>query len=179
LSSISAKKANVLKKLCDKKLMMLRFSIAHKHKLLAIGAASGGVLWSQNNEHDENYEYHRKTLLESSLASPSLNAGADENTPLPTREEQVTRLKTTKVFDVLVVGGGATGSGVALDAATRGLSTALVERGDFGNETSSRSTKLIWAGIRYIATAISALMRFHNVSRPVEAIKDFVGGRLF
>jgi glycerol-3-phosphate dehydrogenase len=151
---------------------MLRFSVAHKHKLLAIGAASGGVLWTQN-KHDGNYEYHRKTLLESS-ASSSLNAAADEK-PLPTREDQVTRLKKTKIFDVLVVGGGATGSGVALDAATRGLSTALVERGDFGNETSSRSTKLIWAGIRYSATAISALLRFHNVSRPVEAIKDFVG----
>jgi len=43
-----------------------------------------------------------------------------------------------------IVGGGATGSGTALDAASRGLSTALIERADFGNETSSRSTKLIW-----------------------------------
>jgi glycerol-3-phosphate dehydrogenase len=77
-------------------------------------------------------------------------------------------------LDVLVVGGGCTGSGTALDAATRGLSTALVERYDFGSETSSRSTKLIWAGIRYIATAVSALLRWHNVTRPVDALGDFV-----
>ena len=43
-------------------------------------------------------------------------------------------------FDVLVVGGGITGAGVALDAATRGYSVALVERGDYANGTSSRST---------------------------------------
>ena len=54
-------------------------------------------------------------------------------------------------FDVLVIGGGATGAGVALDAATRGLRTALVERMDFGSGTSSKSSKLIHGGIRYLA----------------------------
>ena len=54
-------------------------------------------------------------------------------------------------FDVLVIGGGATGAGVALDAATRGLRTALVERLDFGSGTSSKSSKLIHGGIRYLA----------------------------
>jgi glycerol-3-phosphate dehydrogenase len=51
-------------------------------------------------------------------------------------------------FDILVIGGGATGSGVALDAATRGLKVALVEQEDFASGTSSRSTKLIHGGIR-------------------------------
>lgn len=88
------------------------------------------------------------------------------------RSEQILRLQSQE-FDILVVGGGATGSGAALDAATRGLSTALIERGDFGNETSSRSTKLIWAGIRYIATGLSSLLRLRNVTRPMEAVKDF------
>jgi glycerol-3-phosphate dehydrogenase len=74
---------------------------------------------------------------------------------------------------VLVVGGGATGAGTVLDAATRGLSAALIERGDFGCETSSRSTKLIWAGIRYVATAVSSLLRWRNVTRPIEAVRDF------
>ena len=91
---------------------------------------------------------------------------------LPSRQEQIEALKRTS-FDVLVVGGGATGSGAALDAVTRGLSTALIERGDFGNETSSRSTKLIWAGIRYIATAVSSLLRFKNLSQPLQALSDF------
>ncbi len=56
----------------------------------------------------------------------------------------------TKQFDVLVVGGGVTGAGVALDAATRGLSTALVEQRDFGSGTSSRSSKLFHGGLRYL-----------------------------
>ncbi len=55
-------------------------------------------------------------------------------------------------FDVLVVGGGATGLGIAVDAATRGLRTALVEAGDFAQSTSSRSTKLIHGGVRYLAS---------------------------
>jgi glycerol-3-phosphate dehydrogenase len=53
-------------------------------------------------------------------------------------------------FDVLVIGGGITGAGVALDAATRGYSVALVERNDFASGTSSKSTKLAHGGIRYL-----------------------------
>lgn len=53
-------------------------------------------------------------------------------------------------FDVLVIGGGITGAGVALDAATRGYSVALVERHDFASGTSSKSTKLAHGGIRYL-----------------------------
>src|SRR5438128_5193246 len=53
-------------------------------------------------------------------------------------------------FDVLVIGGGITGCGVALDAATRGLRTALVERDDFASGTSSKSSKLVHGGLRYL-----------------------------
>ncbi|HZU71950.1 MAG TPA: glycerol-3-phosphate dehydrogenase/oxidase [Acidimicrobiales bacterium] len=55
-----------------------------------------------------------------------------------------------QTFDVLVVGGGITGAGVALDAAARGLSTALVERADLGSGTSSKSSKLVHGGLRYL-----------------------------
>ena len=51
-------------------------------------------------------------------------------------------------FDVLVIGGGITGLGVAVDAATRGLKVALVERDDFASGTSSKSSKLIHGGVR-------------------------------
>jgi FAD dependent oxidoreductase len=85
---------------------------------------------------------------------------------VPTRTEQVKRLHNAnnidQSYDVLVVGGGATGCGIALDSSRRGINTALIERGDFGTETSARSTKLIWAGIRYIATAVSKLIRWNN-----------------
>ena len=55
-------------------------------------------------------------------------------------------------FDVLVIGGGATGLGIAVDAVTRGFRTALVEAGDFAQATSSRSTKLVHGGVRYLAS---------------------------
>src|SRR5580765_5603437 len=53
-------------------------------------------------------------------------------------------------FDLLVVGGGITGAGVALDAASRGLRTALIERDDFASGTSSKSSKLVHGGLRYL-----------------------------
>ncbi|NXW64796.1 GPDM protein, partial [Eurystomus gularis] len=75
----------------------------------------------------------------------------------PTREEQILALQTAGEFDVLVIGGGATGCGCALDAVTRGLKTALLERDDFSSGTSSRSTKLIHGGVRYLQKAIMNL----------------------
>ena len=62
-------------------------------------------------------------------------------------------------FDVLIIGGGATGCGIAVDAATRGLKTALIERYDFAEGTSSRSTKLVHGGVRYLEAAVKKLDR--------------------
>ncbi len=74
------------------------------------------------------------------------------------RERLLKRLRAER-FDLLVIGGGATGCGIALDAAARGLRTALVEREDFGSGTSSRSTKLIHGGVRYLEMAFKRLDR--------------------
>ncbi|MGZ6975686.1 MAG: FAD-dependent oxidoreductase, partial [Acidimicrobiia bacterium] len=65
------------------------------------------------------------------------------------RADALRRLGSER-FDVLVIGGGITGAGVALDAASRGLSTALVERDDFASGTSSKSSKLVHGGLRYL-----------------------------
>lgn len=65
------------------------------------------------------------------------------------RDEMVRRLGSEE-FDLLVIGGGITGVGVALDAASRGLRTALVERDDFASGTSSKSSKLVHGGLRYL-----------------------------
>lgn len=65
------------------------------------------------------------------------------------RDRALARL-ASETFDVLVVGGGITGAGVALDAASRGLRTALVEKDDFASGTSSKSSKLIHGGLRYL-----------------------------
>ncbi len=74
------------------------------------------------------------------------------------REANIESLKKNS-FDILVIGGGATGTGVALDAATRGLKVALVERDDFSAGTSSRSTKLIHGGVRYLEQAVKKFDR--------------------
>ncbi len=68
------------------------------------------------------------------------------------RESLLAQLADTdQIFDFVVIGGGATGLGVAVDAATRGYSVALFERADFTKATSSRSTKLVHGGVRYLA----------------------------
>ncbi len=73
--------------------------------------------------------------------------------PIPfsclTRAKEIAFFKKTR-FDLVVIGGGITGAGVALDAASRGLKVALLEKGDFASGTSSKSTKLIHGGLRYL-----------------------------
>jgi glycerol-3-phosphate dehydrogenase len=70
-------------------------------------------------------------------------------------------------FDVVVVGGGITGAGVALDAATRGYSVALVERHDFASGTSSRSSKLVHGGLRYLQNFDLGLVREALIERQI------------
>jgi len=81
------------------------------------------------------------------------------------REQVLEILKNGTVFDMLVIGGGATGCGVALDAASRGLSVALVEKNDFAEGTSGRSTKLLHGGVRYLESAVKHLdpVQYHLV----------------
>lgn len=74
------------------------------------------------------------------------------------RDELKTAL-AAESFDVLVIGGGITGAGIALDAASRGLKTALIEKSDFAYGTSSRSTKLIHGGLRYLKQLEFALVK--------------------
>jgi len=114
-----------------------------------------------------------RVLLTRHAGSPALRTLSTTSVRgTPTREEQIVRLREEH-FDVLVVGGGATGAGTALDAATRGMSTACIERGDFGCETSARSTKLLWAGIRYIGTGVAALFSRRLLTNPVATLQTF------
>lgn len=75
---------------------------------------------------------------------------------MPSRADQLHSLQNEE-FDILIIGGGASGVGCALDATSRGLKTALVEMDDFASGTSSRSTKLIHGGVRYLQKAIMGL----------------------
>ncbi|MDB5875459.1 MAG: aerobic glycerol-3-phosphate dehydrogenase-like protein, partial [Ramlibacter sp.] len=67
------------------------------------------------------------------------------------RQQLVSQLARPITYDVAIIGGGATGLGVALDAAARGFSVVLVESHDFAKGTSSRATKLVHGGVRYLA----------------------------
>jgi glycerol-3-phosphate dehydrogenase len=80
------------------------------------------------------------------------------------RSVALERLRSEE-FDVLVIGGGVTGAGVALDAAARGLRTALVERADFASGTSSKSSKLVHGGLRYLQQREFRLVHENLVER--------------
>jgi len=71
--------------------------------------------------------------------------------PLFDRARGIEQLQQTPIWDIAIIGGGATGLGIAVDAATRGYKTLLVEQADFAKGTSSRSTKLVHGGVRYLA----------------------------
>src|SRR5262245_38600862 len=75
------------------------------------------------------------------------------------RGENLERVRAREPWDVLIIGGGATGLGTAVDAAARGYRTLLLEAHDFAQGTSSRSTKLIHGGVRYLAQGNYALVR--------------------
>ncbi|EQC32218.1 hypothetical protein SDRG_09970 [Saprolegnia diclina VS20] len=94
---------------------------------------------------------------------------------VPERATQLAKLEN-EAFDVVVIGGGATGAGCALDAATRGMKVALLERNDFGAGTSGRSTKLIHGGIRYLETAFMKLDKaaFDLVTEALEERKHML-----
>lgn len=87
----------------------------------------------------------------------NVNREKNEQVEPPLSRNQLMASLKKDHFDVLVIGGGATGAGAALDAATRGLKTALIESHDFAFGTSSRSTKLVHGGIRYLENAIKHL----------------------
>ena len=83
-----------------------------------------------------------------------------------TRRQSLGRLAEEQ-FDVLIIGGGITGAGIALDATLRGLRTALIEKRDFASGTSSRSTKLIHGGLRYLEHFDFALVREALLERAI------------
>lgn len=118
----------------------MQFKLAAWASCLAVGASSG-------------------LIINSSLVHAKHQ---DDATPkpldkVPTRQHNIAKLKQFSrdaPMDMLVIGGGATGAGCTLDAATRGLKVALVERSDFASGTSSQSTKLVHGGVRYLEKAV-------------------------
>ncbi len=80
------------------------------------------------------------------------------------RNELISKIENTKSWDVIIIGGGASGLGAAIESVTRGYKTLLLEQYDFTSGTSSRSTKLVHGGVRYLAQG--------NISLVLEALKE-------
>lgn len=108
----------------------------------AVGAVTGLRLWM---EHDD-YGTRKKINREEEQA-------IHKWVPLDRSKTLENLAQTDEPYDLLIIGGGATGTGCALDAARRGLRVALIERGDFASGTSSKSTKLLHGGVRYLEKA--------------------------
>ncbi|KAF9425777.1 mitochondrial glycerol-3-phosphate dehydrogenase [Entomortierella beljakovae] len=101
-----------------------------------------------------------RMLQEGPGAIKDINAAKEkskDSVPPSTPVAASDKAEDSDVFDLLIIGGGATGAGCALDAATRGLKVAMVERDDFSSGTSSRSTKLVHGGVRYLEKAFREL----------------------
>ncbi|MEI8400030.1 MAG: glycerol-3-phosphate dehydrogenase/oxidase [Alcaligenaceae bacterium] len=99
--------------------------------------------------------------------APQTSLGAERASPTPLRTDRAElfeRLAEDKTYDLAIIGGGATGLGLALDAASRGYSVVLIDATDFAKGTSSRSTKLVHGGVRYLAQG--------NVSLVYEALHE-------
>ncbi|XP_042429233.1 glycerol-3-phosphate dehydrogenase SDP6, mitochondrial-like isoform X1 [Zingiber officinale] len=139
----------------DPSLCILNMAAASRFKGLGAVLAASGASWaavalvqpptaSASERGPSGIDFARRKI-------------ADPFAVVPPREVQESALIGTSPInplDVLVIGGGATGCGVALDAATRGLRVGLVEREDFSSGSSSRSTKLVHGGVRYLEKAV-------------------------
>jgi glycerol-3-phosphate dehydrogenase len=92
------------------------------------------------------------------------------------RRQRLDSLQQKKPFDLLVIGGGATGCGIAVDAASRGLSVAMIDKNDLAEGTSSRSTKLVHGGVRYLEMAVKKLdlAQYHLVKEGLDERGTFL-----
>lgn len=121
-------------------------SLKKAGKYLLIGTGVGLVSFGSYNAYLKLEYQHNWSKAEDArqkVAHPKIK----------TRLEEVQELKKRKEYDLIIIGGGATGAGIAVDAASRGLKVALVEKEDFGGATSGRSTKLVHGGVRYLEKA--------------------------
>lgn len=120
---------------------------------VSAAVTSAALLNFHQAKADANANTHN-ILAQSTQPIPAVATPPPKRSELITRLSQSTPTNPTEIYDILVVGGGATGTGIAVDAASRGLKVALLERDDFSSGTSSRSTKLVHGGVRYLEKAV-------------------------
>ncbi|MFN8608059.1 MAG: FAD-dependent oxidoreductase [Vulcanimicrobiota bacterium] len=131
-----------------------------------LAAGQKGLTFTPNNESNRSIRLGQQDELSLLPRSAEAPASLDElrqrpelGWKIPSRAEIIQQLKdsVSKPLDILVIGGGATGTGTALDAARRGLRVGALEAFDFSSGTSSKSTKLIHGGVRYLEKAVKKL----------------------
>ena len=88
-----------------------------------------------------------------------------------TRKQNLESMKNT-TYDLFIIGGGASGAGVALEASSRGLKSCLIEKGDFAGQTSSKSTKLLHGGVRYLEKVVKLENPRENLSLVIEGLRE-------
>ncbi|CAI4225831.1 unnamed protein product [Auanema sp. JU1783] len=120
----------------------------------AIVGSGALAIYALDATNEKRFQTQMKTYFRTAHADRLAELNKRPSSALPTRKEIIEGLKAGEEFDILVIGGGATGAGVVLDAQARGLKAALVELDDFSSGTSSRSTKLVHGGVRYLQAAI-------------------------
>ena len=138
---------------------------------LPIVIINSSLFHSISYSKDQKSEENKANSLKSTN-----NAITTQHPPILTRDEAIKQLKHSKVdneYDILIIGGGSTGAGAALDAASRGLNVVCIDREDFSSGTSSRSTKLIWGGSRYLVQALISLFSPNIIFHPITTIKKF------
>ena len=105
-----------------------------------------------------------ETVSKANQSNPESLLLPKESYTLRTREEFIKELEETEEFDILIIGGGATGVGTLLACSRKGLKAVLIEANDFASATSSKSTKLLHGGIRYL----ERVFKYSNKNRKLD-----------
>lgn len=131
-------------------------------------------------EHNITYEFYKNKFLEKINNNDNRNKNDEIYESIDSRSEQIKKLETEN-FDVLIIGGGSAGAGVLLDAYTRGLKCGLIESFDFASGTSSRSSKLIHGGLRYLEQVFTFDLHvgLYERFKQFELVKEALGERNF
>lgn len=122
--------------------------------LVTVTGGSAFLLSVQQKDEQKSSILHTKRTAKGEIIPPRFPKVKTRAQQLADLRKAGSEASCEDIYDLLVIGGGATGSGIALDAATRGLKVALVERDDFSSGTSSKSTKLVHGGVRYLEKAV-------------------------
>lgn len=134
-------------------------------KAVALTGTLGGALALHQ------YMDSRRQRLALSNEVPVVSPVKKPSVNLPTRDDLLSNFQKTDQFDVLIIGGGASGTGSALDAAARGLNVACVEASDYASGTSSKSTKMAHGGVRYLEKAVFELSKA-QLDLVIEALNE-------